>query len=234
MAAVVAIAVIPLSLYYDRVERQLSPLVMSQVGGTAVKGSAESLKYQLMPLGAAEWLLYPNGIKSVGGNVRLRGNNHDLTFKLDHINRQRAVIERIRGYVNWDLLKPFLQIRYGQLEGHLGFDMSRVRFEKETGLKGASGSITLKDFKMIKPTAKDMGTVTIDFETQQEGMVLGKISSDSQVMNVSGTLFIQPKRWKLSLDIIPKAGHFEIDSIISTVGQARRGGGRRLNLAGFY
>ncbi len=125
-------------------------------------------------------------------------------------------------------------MRYGQMEGHLGFDMQRLRFEKDGGLKGASGSVTLKDFKMISPAAKDLGEVTMTFKTQQEGMIIGQISSDSKVMTVSGSLFLQPNRWKLSLDIVPKGGHFELDSVLSTVGQARRGGGRRLNLAGFY
>lgn len=224
----------PLNLYFDKVEKHLKPLSLAGVAGTAVKGSAESLKYQILPLGEAEWLLYPNWINTLGGNLRVRGQQHDLTANLDHVHQERVAIESLRGYVNWELIKPFLHIRYGELDGHFSFDMRRIRFDKKNGLKGASGSITLKDFKLIKPTAKDLGEVTIVFETQQEGMVLGQISSDSMVMNVSGTVFIQPNRWKLSLDIIPKSGHFEMDAVLSTVGQPRRGGGRRLNLAGFY
>ena len=232
--AVIAVAVTPLNLYFDRVERQLKPLQLTGVGGTAVKGSADTMKYQMLPLGEAEWLLYPNWINSLGGKLRVRGPHHDLTATLDHISKDRAVIESLRGYIDWSVLKPFLQMRYGQLEGHLSFDMRRMRFDKQSGLKGATGSVTLKDFKMLKPANKDLGTVTIDFETQQEGMITGQISSKSTVMNVSGTLFLQPNRWKLSLDIIPKGGHFELDSVLRGVGQARRGGGRRLNLAGFY
>ncbi|WP_179952051.1 type II secretion system protein N [Marinicella rhabdoformis] len=232
--SVIAVAVTPLNLYYDKASKHLKPLVMTGVGGTAVKGSAEKLKYQQLPLGEAEWLLYPNWFNSLGGKLRVRGAHHDLTAALDHASEARVVIQSLRGYIDWSILKPFLHMRYGQMEGYLNFDMSRLRFEKNGGLKGASGSITLQDFKMIKPSLKDMGTVTLVFETQQEGMVTGVISSDSAVMTVSGTLFLQPNRWKLSVDIIPKGGHFELDSVLSGVGQARRGGGRRLNLAGFY
>lgn len=232
--SVIAIAVTPLNLYQDKVSKHMKPLVMSGVGGTAVKGSADKLKYQQLTLGKAEWFLYPNWINSLGGKIRVRGPHHDLTAALDHASEERVVIKSLRGFIDWDILKPFLQVRYGQMEGYLNFDMRLLRFEKDGGLKGASGSITLQDFKMIKPSLKDMGTVTVTFETQQEGMVTGKISSDSAVMNVSGSIFLQPNRWKLSMDIIPRGGHFELDSVLSGVGQARRGGGRRLNLAGFY
>ena len=76
--------------------------------------------------------------------------------------------------------------------------------------------------------------MTLTFDTQAPGMIIGNFASQSNVLNVSGSLIIQSHRWQLNLDIIPKAGHFEVDAVFNTVGDARRGGGRKLNLAGFY
>lgn len=87
---------------------------------------------------------------------------------------------------------------------------------------------------MLKPAPKDLGEIKLTFNTEKQGVIVGQFSSDSNVLAVSGTLYVQPRRWQLNVDLVPKAGHFELDAVLSSVGQARRGGGRRLNLAGFY
>ena len=125
-------------------------------------------------------------------------------------------------------------MRYGQFEGYAQVNLEQVDYNKANGFDRIEGNITLQDFKLITPSNKDLGTVTLKFDTKKAGMIVGNFSSQSNVLNVSGALVIQPHRWQLNLDIIPKAGHFELDAVLNSVGQARRGGGRRVNLAGFY
>ncbi len=232
--AVIAVAVTPLNLYYEYVAKHAKPIALQGISGSAVKGSAQSLSYLSAPLGQAEWLLYPNSFKGVGGKVRVYKPNYDLTFDLRKITADTQSFNQVGGFIDWKLIKPFLQMRYGQFEGYAQLNLQQVEYSKANGFDRIEGSMTLQDFKLITPANKDLGLVTLDFNTKSTGMIVGNFSSQSQVLNVSGTLVIQPRRWQLNLDIIPKAGHFELDAVLNSVGEARRGGGRRLKLAGFY
>jgi hypothetical protein len=234
LLAVIAFAVMPLNLYYEYVEKQLKPVSLSGISGSAVKGSADSLSYLSGPLGRAEWFLYPNSLQGVGGKVRVYKPNYDLTFILNKVSQEAQSFKQVTGFIDWKLLKPFLQLRYGQFEGYAQVNLSQVEYNKANGFDRIEGDITLQDFKLITPSNKDLGTVSVNFDTKKAGMIVGNFSSQSKVISVSGALVIQPHRWQLNLDIIPKAGHFELDAVLNSVGAARRGGGRRLNLAGFY
>jgi len=232
--AVIAVGVTPLNLYYDYIQKYVKPIGLTGISGSIVKGSAESLSYLSAPLGQAEWLLYPNSLEGVGGKVRVYKPNYDLTFDLRKITVDEQSFNQVNGFIDWNLIKPFLQMRYGQFEGYAQINLQQLEYNKTNGLDRVEGNIVLKDFKLTTPSVKDLGTVTLEFDTKQPGMIAGNISSQSSALNVSGILVLQPHRWKLNLDIIPKAGHFELDAVFNSVGDARRGGGRQLNLAGFY
>lgn len=228
------LAVTPLKLYYSHVNKYFKPVTLSGINGSLVKGGADELKYMTMSLGQAEWLLYPKSHKSLGGQVKVAKDNYDLTFDIKKVDEKVMWIETIEGFVDWQLFKQFLQLRYGQLTGYAQMNLKGIRFTKESGLERLEGSVLLKDFKLVQPISKELGLVKVEFETKSKGMIVGQFSSESAVLNVSGTLFLQPRRWQLNLDIIPRGGNFEMDAVLSSVGQARSGGGRKLNLAGFY
>lgn len=234
LLAVIAVAVVPLNLYHDYVKSQIRPIVLNGISGSVVKGSADSLSYMSAPLGKAEWLLYPNSLNGLGGKVRVSKENYDLTFKINKATAETQHFEHVKGFINWALIKPFLQMRYGQIDGYAEVDLNQVEYNKNSGLQRMEGVITLQDLKLISPSARELGKVFLKFSTQKEGIVVGNFSSQSNAINVSGTLYIQPRRWQLKLDLIPKAGFYELDAVLNSVGDPRRGGGRQLNLAGFY
>ncbi|MCX7554788.1 type II secretion system protein N [Marinicella sp. S1101] len=232
--AVLALAVAPLNLYYDHVKQQLKPVALSGISGSAVKGAADSLTFRSAPLGRAEWLLYPNSLNGIGGKVRVSESNYDMTFELKKVTAESQSFKKVTGFINWALIKPFLQIQFGQLDGYAQVNMNQVEFNSNGGLDRIEGEVTLRDFMLTQPRQLDLGTVTLTLSTQKPGIIVGNFTSQSQAMNVSGALYIQPRRWQLKLDIIPKAGFYELDAVLNSVGDARRGGGRVLNLAGFY
>lgn len=232
--ALIVVAVAPLNLYYDHIKTHIKGIKLSGISGSAVKGSAESLSYLSAPMGQAEWLLYPNSLNGLGGKVRIYKPNYDLTAKLRKITLDSQSFSQVSGFIDWKLIKPFLQMRYGQFEGYAQVNLTQVEYNKANGFDRIEGSITLQEFKLVTPSNKDLGEITMQFDTKKVGMIVGNISSQSNALNVSGALVLQPHRWQLNLDIIPKAGHFELDAVLNSVGGARRGGGRRLNLAGFY
>ncbi len=231
---VIALAVTPLNLYYDYVKPQMKPVTLNGISGSVVKGSANSLNYMSAPMGKAEWLLYPNSLNGLGGKVRVYKENYDLTFDLRKVTAEVQEFKHVKGFLNWALIKPFLQMQYGQLDGYAEVDVSQIEYSKSSGFKRMEGVITLQDFKLIAPSARDLGQVSLNLTTQKEGMIVGNFSSQSDAINVSGTLYIQPRRWQLKLDLIPKSGFYELDAVLKSVGDSRRGGGRQLNLAGFY
>ena len=231
---VVALAVVPLKLYYSQVNDYLKPISLEGISGSAVKGQAEKLSYRSLPMGQSEWLLYPTSYNSLGGQVRLSKKEFDLTLDIKKMKQNSMVIEQLTGFIDWQLIKPFIQMRFGQISAYAQLNLNQMVYDKNDGLQQLSGEIKLKDFKLIQPSLKDLGEVTLSFETQKKGIIVGQFSSQSTALAVSGSLFIQPHKWQLNLDIIPKAGHFELDAVFNSVGDARKGGGRRLNLAGFY
>lgn len=231
---VTAIAVTPLSLYYPYIEDEIKPTKLTGISGSVVKGSAEQLSYMGLPLGQAEWLMYPKSYNALAGDVRVTKQHYDLKFDINRFEKKRVQVDKVSGFIDWELIKPYVQMQYGQLAGFARLNLQGLLYQQSGGLEQLYGDITLSEFKMLKPSSKDLGTVTLNFETKAKGMIVGTFSSDSQVMSVSGSLFLHPNRWQLNLDIIPKAGHFELDAILNSVGDPRRGGGRRLNLAGFY
>ena len=232
--AAIALAVTPLNLYYDQVNKQLKHISLTGINGSAVKGSAEEMKYMTLSLGRAEWLLYPKSHKSLGGQLKITKENFDLTFDVNQLKQDLVRVDTIKGFVDWQFIKQFLNLKYGQMNGYAQFNLNNIEYNQSSGLQRLSGDVTLKEFKLTQPILKDLGLVKVVFETKSKGIIIGQFSSESQVVNVSGSMFLHPHRWQLNLDIIPKAGNFELDAIFNSVGQARSGGGRRLNLAGFY
>jgi len=234
VVAVIALAVTPLNLYYKHVSQHIKYLSLSGISGSVVKGAAEDLKYMTLSLGRAEWLMYPKSHNSLGGQLKIAKDNYNLKFDIHKLAENGVWADTIQGYIDWQFFKPFLQLRYGQLSGYAQLNLNNIYYTQSGGLERLQGEVVLNDFKMTAPVDKELGLIKVVFETKSPGMIVGQFSSDSPVFNVSGSMFLQPHRWQLNLDIIPKAGHFELDAIFNSVGQARRGGGRKLNLAGFY
>jgi len=234
IVAVLIFAVLPLRWYYDYVSDYMKPVVLRDVSGSLVKGGAGQLRYDLIPLGEAEWLLYPGSLKGIGGRVRIHDDQYDLTFKLKDINQNQARIKQITGYLNWDYLQPYLQFDQGRFDGYWQFDINQMTYSKQTGIKRLDGQVTLKDFQLLAPAQMSLGEVTIDLETKKEGIIVGMIGSKSDRLSVSGAFYIQPNRWQLNVDIVPKPGYYQLNAALSGVGDLRPGGGRRLNRAGFY
>lgn len=232
--AVIAIALTPLNLYYKNIQPQLKPLQLQNISGSIVKGSAEQAHYAMLPLGKLDWLLYPTRYNAIGGDLKVNGQYHDLHLAIKRADQNHIRLSQIRGYLDLQPIKPLLQVRYGELQGVFNLDLYDIDFHHQQGIRSLSGKVTLQDFKMLKPINQNLGPVYLDFETKRTGVIAGTISNQSALINISGSLHLQEHRWQLKLDLVPKAGNFEIDAIINNIGDARYGGGRRLNLAGFY
>jgi len=234
IVATLALAVLPLRWYYDYVSEYFKPVVLRDVSGSVIKGEAAALRYDVIPLGRAEWLLYPGSLKGIGGRVRLHDEQYDLTFKLKEVNQTQATIKQITGYLNWAYLQPYLQINQGRFDGYWQFNLDQMVYQKQDGIKRLNGQVTLKDFQLVTPNQMQLGEIKINLETKSEGVIVGTISSSSDQMTVSGAIYIQPHRWQLNVDVVPKAGYYQLNAALQSIGEPRPGGGRRLNRAGFY
>ena len=231
---VVALAAVPLNSYYDYVSDWVKPIRLQGISGSAVKGSAEQASYAGMPLGQLDWFLRPTSWKSIGGRFTVSSEQYQLGFSMGKRTDGMIALQDIRGYLDWQLLAPHVQLTYGDLDGAVNLDLTELIYAPADGVDRATGQVLLNELKLRQYPQKNLGEVRMDINTEAVGRVVGQISSDSPVMQVSGTLFIQPHRWQLNVDIMPNPGEYEIEALISNIGFARRGGGRKLQLAGFY
>jgi hypothetical protein len=197
IVAVLLLAVIPLRWYYDYAEDYFKPVVLRDVSGSLIKGGAEQLRYDLIPMGQAEWLLYPGSLTGIGGRVRVYSEQYDLTFQLKEVNQNKARIKQITGYLNWDYLQPYLQFNQGRFDGYWQFNINQMLYDKQAGIERLNGQVTLKDFQLLAPAQMPLGEVMINLETQKEGMITGTISSQSDRLTVSGAFGGEPNRWQL-------------------------------------
>lgn len=234
LIAIVALAAVPLNTYYSHVSDWIKPLRLEGISGSAIKGSAEQASYAGLPVGQLEWFLRPTSWKSIGGNFEVASDQYRLGFALGKRTDGLVELEKIRGYLDWQLLAPHVQLTYGDLDGAVNLDLPRLVYGAQNGVDSAEGRVILNDLKLKQYPQKDLGEIRMDISTEAVGRVVGQISSDSPVMQVSGTLFVQPHRWQLNVDIMPNPGEYELEALISSIGFARRGGGRKLQLAGFY
>ncbi|WP_395377095.1 type II secretion system protein N [Marinicella sp. W31] len=234
LIAVVALAAVPLNTYYSYVSDWVKPIRLENISGSAIKGSAEQASYAGIPLGQLDWFLRPTSWKSIGGRFTVSSEQYQLGFALGKRTDGLIELEKIRGYLDWQLLAPHVQLTYGNLDGVVNLDLPELVYGTENGIDRATGQVLLNDLKLKQYPQKNLGEVRMDITTEAVGRVVGQISSDSPVMQVSGTLFVQPHRWQLNVDIIPNPGEYEVEALISNIGFARRGGGRKLQLAGFY
>jgi len=132
--AVIAIAVTPLNLYYQYIEKEIKPTKLTGVSGSVIKGSAEELTYMNLPLGQAEWFLYPKSYNALAGDVRVTKQHYDLKLDLNRVEQKRVEVEKVRGFIDWELIKPYVQMRYGQLAGFARFNLQGLRYSQTGGL----------------------------------------------------------------------------------------------------
>ena len=234
LLSIVALAAVPLNSYYNHVSDWIKPLRLEGISGSAIKGSAEQASYAGLPLGAMDWFLRPTSWKSMGGRFELKTDQYLLGFTMSKRTDGFLELENLRGHLDWGLIAPYLQLNYGNLEGDIRLDIPQLIYGVQNGVDRAEGKVVLNNLKLSQYPQKELGEVYMDITTKTIGQIVGQISSDSPIMQVSGTLFVQPHRWQLNVDIIPNPGEYEVEALISNIGFARRGGGRKLQLAGFY
>ncbi len=233
---IVAVAAVPLNLYYDYISDHLKPLSMEGVHGSLVKGSADSVSHPLLPLRdvSLEWFVYPRSVYGLGGEYRIRHEQLDMRFSLKSLKGGGAELAPLRGRIQWPFVEKYLTQYGGSFDGTVEVDLSQAIVSSSRELSSVSGVLAINDLRMLSPARKDLGRVQMQMETQAAGVIVGQISSESAHMNVSGTLFIQPHRWQLNLDILPRAGEYELEAALRGIGSPRRGGGRHVQMAGFY
>lgn len=223
----------PLDLYYDKVKKNIRPIKLENISGSAIKGSAEHFKYMGMDLGYAQWLLYPSSYDEVTVDFKLRGQEYDIAGKFKK-KPKSEVIKNLTGTVNWDMIANKINFRQGKFDGSFQLDFQHLEMNKGVPER-IEGTVVSQNLKLIKPIKKDLGQIEIVFTSDNPAIIVGQVNSKSNVLNVSGAVYIHKNhRWEVKLNLIPKPGQYEVEYALQGIGDRRRGGGRSLNLAGFY
>jgi len=223
----------PLDLYYDKVKRSIRPLQLEGVGGSVIKGSAQKAKYLGMDLGQAKWLLYPSSYDALTVDVKLRNDDYDIKAK--YIKKPKSdIVKNLKGTLDWQFIANKINFRHGKISGYIELDFDHLELNK--GVPHIiSGRATTRDLRIIKPVQKDLGEIEVVFTSDNPQIIVGQVNSKSNVLNVSGAIYIHKnRRWEVKLTLIPSPGEYEVEYALQSIGQRRRAGGRTLNMAGFY
>lgn len=223
----------PLNLYYSQVSKNIRPLKLDGISGSVVKGSANNLSYLGMELGKVNWLLYPSSYNAVSIDLDLKDELYDLNATYIKTIKSEF-IENFKGTADWALIETAINFNQGKISGYLSFDFSQVKI-KHGVPERIVGKIKTNDLKLIRPIKKDLGDIEVVFTSNNPSIIVGQVNSNSNVLNVSGAVYIHKNhRWEIKLTLIPMPGEYEIDYALQNIGDRRSGGGRSLNMAGFY
>ena len=230
---VLLITFTPLNLYYDQISKKLYPLKLEQISGSVIKGSAQKLNYMGINLGHANWLIYPSSYNTVSMDWSIKDSLYDFSG-IYKKSSQTEQIQDLNGSFDWELISKYVNVKYGNLSGYIKLDFKNIEF-KNNAPERIIGTAVAKDLKLIKPSRKDLGEIEVVFTSDNPVIIVGQVNSKSNVLNVSGAIYIHKNhRWEVKLTLLPMPGEYEIEYAIQNIGDKRAGGGRSLNLAGFY
>jgi hypothetical protein len=223
----------PLNLYYSKVADNIRPLQLEEISGSAIKGSAQKVKYFGLDIGKAEWLVYPGSYNNITVNFNLNDKLYDVSGKFVKTNESEKLID-IMGTFDWTILEKSLNFNRGEISGYVKLDFDYIELKNRV-LERIIGKAVTKELKLIKPIQRDLGEIEVVFFSDNPSIIVGQVNSKSNVLNISGAIYIHKNhRWEIKLTLIPMPGEYEIEYAIQTIGEKRAGGGRSLNLAGFY
>lgn len=230
---VLAVSFTPLNLYYKKVSKQLKPIQLEGISGSVVKGAAKSLKYLGQDIGQVNWLLYPSSYNQATLNLNIRDELYN--FEGDVIkSKDTESLKNVKGTLDWSLIQKTINFNRGEMSGYVQFDFEHIEFKNRIPER-IIGKATTKELKILKPINKEIGEIEVVFVSDNPSIIVGQVNSKSNVINVSGAIYIHKNyRWEVKLTIIPYPGEYEIAYAIQNIGDPRRGGGRQLNMAGFY
>ena len=223
----------PLNLYYSKISNKIKPLQLNQISGSAIKGSAQKVKYLGLDIGKADWMLYPGSYNNITLDFNLNDKLYDVRGKFVKTNDSEKLVD-IVGSFDWAILEKSLNFNRGEISGYVKLAFDHIELKNRVPEKIIGKAVT-KDLKLLKPIQKDLGEIEVVFVSDNPSIIVGQVNSKSNVLNVSGAIYIHKNhRWEIKLTLIPLPGEYEIDYAIQTIGSKRPGGGRTLNLAGFY
>lgn len=223
----------PLNLYYSQIEKNIKPLKLNQISGSIIKGESQQTSYLGLNIGKLSWLNLPNSWKSIGSSLKIESKDYDIAANITP-QPNKLLIDNLMGTIDWGYINNQFNLTQATIEGYIDVHLDNiVIFEKRPRV--IEGRITTKEFRLVSPIQRDLGDIYIEFEPLENNVIVGTVNSNSNVINVSGGLYIyQNHRWELKLNVIPKPGEYEIDYALRNIGSQRAGGGRSINYAGFY
>jgi hypothetical protein len=228
-----SLAIIPLNLYYDYLKNEIKPTQLENISGSIIKGSSEKLSYLGANLGRAKWLIYPNSWNSLAVDLQIEDAQYNFSSQIV-TKANRTSFNKVKGTLDWDLVGQYINFNRGEVSGYLKLDMQEISISSGVPDRIIGKAVT-KELKLKKPIEKELGEIWIDFSSENPNFIVGLVSSDSKVINVSGAVYIHKNhRWEVKLNILPLPGEYELEYALQGIGDKRAGGGRTLNLAGFY
>lgn len=223
----------PLKFYYSNIAKEFRPVQLEGISGSAIKGSAESIKYLGLDIGQLNWLFYPSSYNAMTMEWNLKDVAYNFNGKFIKTS-QSDQLKEVFGTLDWSIIQKAINFNRGELSGYVEFDFDHIEFKDRIPQRIIGKAVT-KELKILKPIKKELGEIEVVFESDNPSIIVGQVNSRSNVLNVSGAIYLHKNhRWEVKLTLIPMPGEYEIEYALQNIGDKRRAGGRSLNMAGFY
>lgn len=225
---------VPLERLLPFFAQRLQPVQIEGVAGSLYRGSARELRLAGFVLGKLQWnKQWPTAPPGLQGQYRLKSTDYDLVAHLRLSRAGGLHASDLRGEIGWKYLENFLHLPPGRMTGRLRLDIGELAYGP-AGMERINGRISLDGLRIVSPIALPLGDLWADIQTERSGLAVGHIRSNSRVLDASGVIYLHPHRFEVNLVLKPKPGEYEAQLALQSIGQPLAGGGRRIQVAGFY
>ncbi|HTU66224.1 MAG TPA: type II secretion system protein N [Steroidobacteraceae bacterium] len=179
---------------------QLPPgVACGDIGGSVWAGECIGLAVGDARIGDATWNLAAlSALRGrLVGDVDLRGALAQVRADLDLSTTGSGELRNVTGQFPLD--HAFIAQFPADRRGRLALDVKKAVIA-DRAIRQLEGTVELRDFQQIAPTAMDLGSyrVTFDGVAQPDGKVLGNLADTGGPLRVEGTLtLVPPNRWEV-------------------------------------
>ena len=228
------VAKLPAAVAYGFVDKQVQPLTLTGVEGTAWKGRALQVAYQRQTLGAVEWSLKPFSLLfgGVAADVRLDSAAGDAMATVTGRFDGSALIENMDGELDVSRLAPLVQLQSFRPEGTLQVQLQQLEIRDQRPVQ-AMGELLWRDARIQSPRALPLGGLVATLSTTPQG-IRAVLRDRESPFALDAIVNLRPNgAYRLSGKLAARGeAGAEIHLLMQTLGVRQRGGTLPLNFSG--
>ncbi len=227
---------LPAAVAYGVVQKELQPLTLSGIDGTAWTGRALRTSYQRRALGEVAWSMHPLSllVGSIAADVKLTSTAGSIDATVTGGSGDSALIENMGGALDVVALAPTLRLQGFRPEGKLRIELERLAFRNKRPVE-AAGEIVWSDARIQSPRAVPLGNVVATISTTPQGIRAVLRDRQSPFALDAAVTLQQNGTYRLTGRLSARGNAApEIHQLMEALGVKKQGGALPLNFSGRF